>query len=126
MARLATMPLDQLPLIALDLETTGLNTRQDRVLQIGLVEMRAPFEEQSILVKPDIAIPSKSTAIHGIDDADVAQADPFPLAFHIAKTSWLTMWLWAIILVLTLPFLAQRQNVMVLNGGFKQGYVYAN
>ena len=85
MARLATMPLDQLPLIALDLETTGLNTRQDRVLQIGLVEMRAPFEELSILVKPDIAIPSKSTAIHGIDDADVAQADPFPLAFSHCK-----------------------------------------
>ena len=81
MAHLATMPLDQLPIIALDLETTGLNTRQDRILQIGIVEMRAPFEEHSILVKPDIAIPPKSTEIHGIDEAHVAEAEPFPLVF---------------------------------------------
>ena len=85
MARLATMPLDQLPVIALDLETTGLNTRSDRVIQIGMVEMRAPHTEHSILVKPDIPIPPKSTAIHGLDDQDVAEAAPFPLAFSTCK-----------------------------------------
>ena len=85
MARLATMPLDQLPIIALDLETTGLNTRTDRVIQIGMVDMASPQSPISLLVKPDIAIPATSTAIHGINDEDVADADPFSLAFASCK-----------------------------------------
>ena len=85
MARLATMPLDRLPIMALDLETTGLNTRHDRVIQIGMVALNKPQTALSVLVKPDISIPAQSTAIHGISDGDVADADPFAIAFASCK-----------------------------------------
>ena len=37
MMRLATTPLSQLPLVSLDLETTGLQPARDRIVQIGAV-----------------------------------------------------------------------------------------
>ena len=33
----ATMPLDKVPIAVLDLETTGLRPRLDRIIQIGVV-----------------------------------------------------------------------------------------
>lgn len=73
---LATLPLDQLPLVALDLETTGLNPARDRIIQLGLcclpADEAAPDWQQ--LVNPGIAIPPQNTKIHGIDDAMVTSA----------------------------------------------------
>ena len=82
MAQLATMPLETLPLLSLDLETTGLNTRHDRVIQIGIFNPKNPLTARQIFVKPDMPIPPASTAIHGISDGDIAQADLFPTAFR--------------------------------------------
>ena len=80
MPHLATMPLDKLPILSLDLETTGLNTRQDRVLQIGLTDLTGAHQSEQF-VKPDIPIPETSTAIHGITEEDVANAPPFGAVF---------------------------------------------
>ena len=35
--QLATMPLDHVPVVSLDLETTGLRARSDRIVQIGAI-----------------------------------------------------------------------------------------
>ena len=80
--QLATMPLEKLPVISLDLETTGLNTAQDRILQIGLHDPLAPQDACQILVNPTIPIPEVSSAIHGITDSDVIDALAFPQAFR--------------------------------------------
>ena len=82
MAQLATMPLEKLPLLSLDLETTGLNTRQDRVIQIGMIDPSNPSSASQVFVQPTITIPEASTAIHGISNEDVADAAPFAIAFR--------------------------------------------
>ena len=81
MPSLATVPLDQLSLICVDLETTGLVTATDRIIQIGCI---SPFDASvSIdqLVNPTVPIPSSSTQIHGLTDADVATAPVFQVVF---------------------------------------------
>jgi len=75
MTTLATVPLEKLPLASIDLETTGLMPLRDRIVQIGMTD---PWDENlwlDMLVNPGVPIPEKSTAIHGITDAQVAAAD---------------------------------------------------
>ena len=74
-------PLAQLPFLVLDTETTGLDVAQDRVISIGALRLyggrmyRATSFDR--LVNPGVAIPPRSTAIHGITDPMVADAPPF-------------------------------------------------
>lgn len=77
--QLATMPLDRVPVVSLDLETTGLRARSDRIIQIGAISGGDELARFDVLVNPGVAIPAASTRIHGIDDAMVADADALPL-----------------------------------------------
>lgn len=74
-------PLDALPIVVLDTETTGLNVAKDRVVSIGAVRMHGarvfPAVAVDRLVNPGGPIPPASTAIHGITDAMVKDAAPF-------------------------------------------------
>ena len=74
--------LAALPAIALDLETTGLDVANDRIVQIGAVAMRGPevLDEPRIdtRVDPGVPIPAASTRIHRITDSGVAGAPRLP------------------------------------------------
>lgn len=62
-------------LVALDLETTGLDTAEDRIIQIGMIELidnRLSGNALSQLVNPQVSIPTASTRIHGIKNEDIA------------------------------------------------------
>lgn len=63
-------------LIALDLETTGLDPHQDAILEIAAVRFRDGelIEEFSTLVDPERPIPALVTQITGLTDADVIGA----------------------------------------------------
>ncbi len=73
--------LAALPIAVLDLETTGLDVRRDRVVQIGVIAMlgsrvlETPRFER--LVNPGVPMPATVERIHGISDADVAGAPSF-------------------------------------------------
>jgi len=73
--------LAALPVAVLDLETTGLDVRRDRIVQVAVVLMEGAriLEEPRMaqLVDPGMTIPGSSTRIHGIGDADVASAPRF-------------------------------------------------
>ncbi|MGJ9494576.1 3'-5' exonuclease [Actinotignum sp. GS-2025a] len=63
---------------ALDLETTGLDARTDRIVEIGVVlldEQGNPEREWDSLVNP--LRPMGATEIHGVHAAEVAQAPSF-------------------------------------------------
>ena len=81
MPSLATLPLDQLPCLSVDLETTGLATATDRIIQIGSID---PFDHARTydqLVNPSVPIPAASTQIHHVTDQMVTNAPTFPTIF---------------------------------------------
>lgn len=69
---------------AFDVETTGLDARQDRIVEIGLMPFHFDQEGALVLeegwgslVNPGMPIPASSSAIHGIYDLEVSEAPPF-------------------------------------------------
>ncbi len=74
-------PLMSLSAIVLDTETTGLDTKIARVIQIGAVRIsKGVLQDHDAfdqLVNPGIPIPPETTRIHGLSDADVAGAGSF-------------------------------------------------
>lgn len=80
---LTNTPLSALQALVLDTETTGLDVKQARVVEIGIAGHGLPVA-WSCLINPGTPIPTKSTAIHGIDDAMVADAQSFPDAWQAA------------------------------------------
>lgn len=67
------------PLAFFDLETTGINTQSDRIIEIAVVKYppRGTAKEFEHRINPEIPIPPSSTVVHGITDADVALAPTF-------------------------------------------------
>jgi DNA polymerase-3 subunit epsilon len=61
------------PLCFFDLETTGTNISQDRIIEIAVIKLMPNGEvhRKTNLVNPTIPIPAESTAIHGISNLDV-------------------------------------------------------
>ena len=67
------------PICFFDLETTGINISNDRIVEIAVLKIHPNGKEESHrwLVNPEMPIPPEVTALHGISDADVAQAPTF-------------------------------------------------
>jgi DNA polymerase-3 subunit epsilon len=67
------------PLIFFDLETTGTDIVNDRIVEISYLKIFPNGKEESstYLVNPLIPIPKKSTEIHGITDEKVKDAPTF-------------------------------------------------
>lgn len=79
------LPLDLVPLVFLDTETTGLTPRfGDRLLEIALVRFRGGVMENfyTTLVNPERSISPGASRVHGIFDRDVRDA---PLFRDVAK-----------------------------------------
>ena len=72
------MDLRAATLIALDVETTGLDPAADRVIEVAAVRFTidppAELATFSTLINPERPIPEKITQITGLTDADVAGA----------------------------------------------------
>lgn len=71
--------LDGLRVLGFDLETTGFNPRQDRVVQFALVGSDSDGSHVNLhsLVDPGCRIPNESSKVHGIMDEDVRGAGVF-------------------------------------------------
>lgn len=67
------------PIIFFDLETTGINPHNDRVIQYAGIKVfpDGRRERKVLLINPERSISPDSIAIHGITDADVAEAPTF-------------------------------------------------
>lgn len=66
------------PLVFVDLETTGANFANDRIIEIGLIEVdENGAREWSALVNPECSISNFITGLTGIDSSMVASASKF-------------------------------------------------
>ena len=67
------------PLIVFDLETTGLDLVNDRIIQISFIKVHPDGKEEreNIFINPEKPIPAEVTLLTGISDADVADAPTF-------------------------------------------------
>lgn len=72
-------PLDKVSFAVFDTETTGLSSRKDRLVEIGVVKFRAGkiTARKSWLIDPGIPIPDNASMVHGITDAMVERAPGF-------------------------------------------------
>ncbi len=78
----------KIPLCFFDLETTGTNIAQDRIVEIAVIKLMPNGEilEKKNTVNPTIPIPPETTAIHGISNEDVKDKPTFKeLAREYAK-----------------------------------------
>jgi DNA polymerase-3 subunit epsilon len=61
------------PIIFFDLETTGVDTAKDRIVEISMVKVLVDGTKQikTRRINPEMPIPAEATAVHGITDKDV-------------------------------------------------------
>ena len=73
------------PIIFFDLETTGVDTSHDRIVEISMVKVGVDGEKQvkTRRINPEMPIPAEATAVHGISDEDVKDEPTFK---QIAKS----------------------------------------
>ena len=69
----------KVPLCFFDLETTGTNITQDRIIEIAVIKAMPNGEvlKKTSLVNPTIPIPAESSMFHGIYDKDVVDKPTF-------------------------------------------------
>lgn len=67
------------PIIFFDLETTGVDTARDRIVEISMVKVMPDGEEirKTRRLNPGMHIPAEATAVHGITDEDVKDCPTF-------------------------------------------------
>lgn len=67
------------PLACFDLETTGINQSQDRIVEIAIIKLHPDGTRENYysLVNPEMEIPAHVVEIHGIDNKKVALEPTF-------------------------------------------------
>jgi len=67
------------PLAVFDLETTGIDKAEDRIVEIAImrIEPDGGYDLFHTRVNPGMPIPEQATAVHGIGDEDVENCPPF-------------------------------------------------
>lgn len=67
------------PLAFFDLETTGTNTTNDRIVEISIVKITVKGEQEikTRKINPTIPIPLETSLIHGIYDEDIKDSPTF-------------------------------------------------
>lgn len=77
------------PIVFFDLETTGVNITNDRIVELCFIKVypNGNEEAKSMRINPEMHIPETSSAVHGIYDEDVADCPTFKdIAHDLAHT----------------------------------------
>lgn len=77
---ISALPLHAISAVVLDSETTGLDTANDRMIELAAVRINDGMITDDVFekfVNPGVPVPPRSTEIHGITDADISDAQDF-------------------------------------------------
>lgn len=74
----------QRPLAVFDLETTGINITQDRIVEIAILKIHPDGKEETYLrkINPGIKMSEEIIAIHGITNEELVDAPKFEAVAH--------------------------------------------
>lgn len=71
-------PISEVPLMAMDVETTGLNPAKDGIVSVGIIPMNLKNIQSSTsrhwIVQPHVPLADESVVFHGITHSQVADA----------------------------------------------------
>ena len=71
-------PLDEV--VSIDIETTGLDRKRDEIISIAAIRIRGDrilaSQSYQVVVRPSVAIAPEAIKVHGLLEADVANARP--------------------------------------------------
>ncbi len=72
------------PLVFFDIESTGTNPYRDRIVEIAVIKVMPDGSREEVVrrINPGMPIPAGASAVHGIYDADVADAPTFDVIAH--------------------------------------------
>lgn len=67
------------PICFFDLETTGVDTMKDRIVEIAVIKLfpNGDKETKKYLINPEMPIPKEASDVHGITDGMVKDCPPF-------------------------------------------------
>ncbi len=67
------------PIVFFDLETTGVDTAKDRIVEVSMIKVMPDGEEvvRTRRINPQMHIPEQASEIHGITDEDVKDCPTF-------------------------------------------------
>ncbi len=72
------MSVSVMPLVSLDIETTGANVTIDRIVEMAIIRQEpGKTTEKVIRLNPGMPIHPMASQVHGITDADVAECPEF-------------------------------------------------
>lgn len=72
------------PLAFFDLETTGVDTINDRIVEISMLKAQPDGStiQKTMRINPEMPIPAEASAVHGIYDEDIKDSPAFRKAAH--------------------------------------------
>jgi len=76
------------PMVFFDLETTGVNIANDRIVEISILKIfpNGTQESKTWLVNPEMEIPADATAVHGITNEKVVTEPTFKEIADVVNT----------------------------------------
>lgn len=97
--------------VAFDIETTGLNPKYDKIIEIGAVRVRNGelVDTFSTFVNPAKSLPARIVELTGIRDADVAAAPYIDELLDPFWRLWVMTCSWGTIFYLTILLSRRRQ-----------------
>jgi DNA polymerase-3 subunit epsilon len=113
------IPIDKIPFVVLDVETTGLYPESgDRVIDLSMIRWKGGeiIDTFGMSINPGRPIPKEATAVHGITDSDLVGAPPFAV---LSGQVWQYLE-GSVIVAHNAPFDVKFINYELANCGYEQ------